>query len=351
MNFADYTGPGRPFRGSTAWAAAQIERLLEEEERRRRMAEAERSQHPAQQYAPGTPPQRIPSPSNARSMRANSRWMDADDAGTSVAATVPDDAADPTPPPDRGPMVINRAPRYRGELMPGLRGEPFLNNQEAAELAFSTIPVIGDAYGLYRDLEAFRDDPSSRTWGNYALTGASLLPFLPGGITKLVGKGDKTLNDVLEANPRTKIEDIPDDANGRLGTPRTRRVVIRVTDEFQRLFDRIEPNRFVPIAGGGRKERATQPVGYDGLEGRGLAQGAHFGDIVFLDTKTGKQYIIQIARVRADGQPLAEELDAAMRIARMPTRIPGPYREVESLRELPIHGEHTVFVVTPPADW
>lgn len=46
MTFADYTGPGRPFRGSTAWAAAQIERLLEEEERRRRTGRAD-----AQRYS------------------------------------------------------------------------------------------------------------------------------------------------------------------------------------------------------------------------------------------------------------------------------------------------------------
>ena len=352
MNFADYTGPGRPFRGSTAWAAAQIERLLEEEERRRRMGRADAQRHPARPSRWDTPGHRSPfSDFDTSSARAIPSWTRADDVGASVAAPALDDAADPNPQPDRGPTVINRAPRYRGELMPGLRSEPFLNNQETAELAFSTIPVIGDAYGLYRDLETFRDDPSSRTWGNYALTGASLLPFVPGGMTKIVRKGDKTLQDVLDANPRTEIEDIPADANGRLGTPVTRRIVIRVADEFQRRFDRIEPNRLVLIAGGGRKERATQPVGYDGFKGRGLAQGAHFGDIVFLDTKTGKQFIIQIARVRADGQPLAEELDAALRIARMPTRIPGPYREVESLRELPIQGEHTVFVVTPPADW
>jgi len=248
------------------------------------------------------------------------------------------------------PVGVSRGLQYRGEIVTIPRGDTLLTNEEAAELGFSMLPVVGDAYGLANDIETYIDDPESRTWTNFGLTAASMLPFVPGGMTKFVRKGGEKLEDILNANPRAKVEDIAVDATGRLGRPITRETVIRVANEFQRRFDGIEPERYKLIAGGGLKERAIQPTGYDGLPGRGLAQGANFGDIVFLDTKTGKQFIIQVARLDAQGRPIAEELDAALKIARTPTRIPNPYRNVEELMELPVRRQHTVIVVAPPSE-
>ena len=45
--------------------------------------------------------------------------------------------------------------------------------------ALSFAPGIGDAAGLIADAAMYASDPASRTMGNYALSAAGLLPFVP----------------------------------------------------------------------------------------------------------------------------------------------------------------------------
>lgn len=347
MLASDYATPGNPLPGSVDWGAARILRLLEEEERRRQMAWADGARHPARPQnssVPAAMPLPLPG-SDAWGAMEFERLLN-DGSGAVFPSLSSGDGPGTAP----GGAGIARA--WIGQPRAGIpEDELFLTPRDVVDLGISMIPVVGDAYGLYRDIEAYIDDPESRTWTNYGLTAAGMLPFVPGGMTKIIRKGGEKLEDILNANPRTKIDEIPADATGRLGKPITRETVIRVADAFQQRFDNIEPGRFKLIAGGGRQERAIQPPGYDGYEGKRLAAGAQFGDIMFLDTKTGRQFIIQVARVNADGRPIAEELDNALRIARMPTRIPRPYRKDEKLMGLDLHPQHTVIVVTPPSDW
>jgi hypothetical protein len=66
--------------------------------------------------------------------------------------------------------------------------------------AASFFPGIGDAAGLMGDASMYATDPSSRTPGNYALSAAGLLPFVPAaGVLKQINedlwRGGRTIND------------------------------------------------------------------------------------------------------------------------------------------------------------
>jgi hypothetical protein len=50
----------------------------------------------------------------------------------------------------------------------------------AGSIAMSPVPVVGDILGLAADARMYQTDPASRTMGNYGMTLAGLLPFIPG---------------------------------------------------------------------------------------------------------------------------------------------------------------------------
>tara|TARA_B100000925_G_scaffold227169_1_gene175689 strand:- start:2027 stop:3334 length:1308 start_codon:yes stop_codon:yes gene_type:complete len=50
---------------------------------------------------------------------------------------------------------------------------------EKAAIASTPVPLLGDALGLTADMEMYFTDPDSRNFFNIAMTGASLLPFVP----------------------------------------------------------------------------------------------------------------------------------------------------------------------------
>ena len=50
----------------------------------------------------------------------------------------------------------------------------------AGSLAFSPVPVVSDILGLAADARMYQTDPASRTMGNYGMTLAGVLPFVPG---------------------------------------------------------------------------------------------------------------------------------------------------------------------------
>jgi hypothetical protein len=49
----------------------------------------------------------------------------------------------------------------------------------AGSLALSPVPFVGDALGLGADYRMYQTKPEERTMGNYAMTLAGLLPFVP----------------------------------------------------------------------------------------------------------------------------------------------------------------------------
>lgn len=63
------------------------------------------------------------------------------------------------------------------------------NPLDAAALATSPLPVVGDVVGFAADAKALYDEPS---WGNAGWLAAGLLPFVPAGTVKrVVGEGKK----------------------------------------------------------------------------------------------------------------------------------------------------------------
>lgn len=64
------------------------------------------------------------------------------------------------------------------------------NPIDAAALASTPIPVIGDVAGLANDVRHYWSEPDSRTWQNYTMTALGLFPFVPPAmpITRAAGK-------------------------------------------------------------------------------------------------------------------------------------------------------------------
>jgi hypothetical protein len=67
-----------------------------------------------------------------------------------------------------------------GDIASGVGRWAQENPLDAGALAVSPVPVLGDLAGLANDLRHYATDPASRTWGNYALSAAGLLPLVPG---------------------------------------------------------------------------------------------------------------------------------------------------------------------------
>jgi predicted GNAT family acetyltransferase len=80
--------------------------------------------------------------------------------------------------------------------------------QQALDLGaglLGVVPGVGDAMGLAADLNRYKDDPSSRTWGNFGLTGLGLLPFVP-GMTGIAKGGKAPVKELLkQRHPNVRI--------------------------------------------------------------------------------------------------------------------------------------------------
>jgi hypothetical protein len=61
---------------------------------------------------------------------------------------------------------------------------------DAATLAASPIPVFGDVAGFANDMRHYWNEPEERTWQNFGMTAAGLLPFVPPALpmTRAVGR-------------------------------------------------------------------------------------------------------------------------------------------------------------------
>lgn len=83
--------------------------------------------------------------------------------------------------------LLTLGKKYLRDAMPGGVLNPEVTRQsvlDGAAIASSPVPVLGDLLGLGADVNRYATDPSSRTPGNYALSGLGLLPFVPamGGV-------------------------------------------------------------------------------------------------------------------------------------------------------------------------
>ena len=77
---------------------------------------------------------------------------------------------------DNAPVGAVGAP---GGLAPyqAKQGAAWTAEDQLAALSFA--PVFGDVAGLAADAAMYATDPSARTPGNYAMTAAGALPFVP----------------------------------------------------------------------------------------------------------------------------------------------------------------------------
>ena len=83
---------------------------------------------------------------------------------------------------------------------------------------FGMVPGVGDAMGLASDLNRYREDPGSRTMGNFGLTGLGLLPLIP-NMTNMVKKGYRIAHRPMkDAGGAARLHDLtksfPEDVYG-----------------------------------------------------------------------------------------------------------------------------------------
>jgi hypothetical protein len=81
------------------------------------------------------------------------------------------------------PSIWDAAKQYLRDASPGGALSPEVSRQgllDTAALSTAPVPLLGDALGLLADANRYATDPSSRTPGNFALSGLGLLPFVPG---------------------------------------------------------------------------------------------------------------------------------------------------------------------------
>ena len=81
------------------------------------------------------------------------------------------------------PSIWDAFKQYLGDAAPGGVLNPEVTRQgllDSAAIATTPVPLLGDVAGLLADANRYATDPSSRTPGNFALSGLGLLPFVPG---------------------------------------------------------------------------------------------------------------------------------------------------------------------------
>jgi hypothetical protein len=79
---------------------------------------------------------------------------------------------------------------------------------DAATLAASPIPVLGDVAGFANDMRHYWNEPEARNWRNYTFTAAGLLPFVPPAMPLLrsVGRAANVKQDAERAHEGATYE-------------------------------------------------------------------------------------------------------------------------------------------------
>jgi len=107
-----------------------------------------------------------------------------------------------------------KTPYQHQELRKGASTQEIL---DSLAMGSSVIPVIGDAMGIAADANMYKNDPESRTAGNFALSALGLLPFVPpvSGVIKQIKGITRTAKDSSDIfGPGTNIVRLTDDASG-----------------------------------------------------------------------------------------------------------------------------------------
>ncbi len=79
-------------------------------------------------------------------------------------------------------IIKKQGKQFFKDAMPGGLLNPEVTGQsvlDGAAIATSPVPILGDVLGLGADLNRYKNEPESRTAGNFALSGLGLLPFVP----------------------------------------------------------------------------------------------------------------------------------------------------------------------------
>jgi len=89
------------------------------------------------------------------------------------------------PTPDYSGLLDALHRQSQGQMQHAPQRPPSMNPMDAIALSTAAIPGVGDVTGLLADARRFAYEPESRTWGNAALSGLGLLPFVPSlGVVK-----------------------------------------------------------------------------------------------------------------------------------------------------------------------
>jgi hypothetical protein len=83
------------------------------------------------------------------------------------------------------PSLIDALRQYIRDASPGGALNPEMTpegTRDAAALATTPIPVVGDIAGLAADAHMYATQPEERNWTNYGLSAAGLLPFFPSAV-------------------------------------------------------------------------------------------------------------------------------------------------------------------------
>ena len=125
-------------------------------------------------------------------------------------------------------IFVRTARRQRGvspvDLGRGLLGWAKDNPFDAAAMAVSPVPILGDIAGLANDVRSYAADPETITPSNLGLTAAGMLPFVPSfaGMAKGIGRaaerarGSVDVEDYFGNNFRVLQNPSPQETKGFL---------------------------------------------------------------------------------------------------------------------------------------
>jgi hypothetical protein len=91
-----------------------------------------------------------------------------------------------------------RVPKTRGQTTADILG--------AASLPMSAVPIAGDITGLAADAAMYAAYPEERTMGNYAMSAAGVLPFVPGVAAVRAARGASPLEGTLDMSQAARMQ-------------------------------------------------------------------------------------------------------------------------------------------------
>ena len=134
------------------------------------------------------------------------------------------------------PVYVNPLKKYARGAGEWVKKNPL----DAAALAFSPVPVLGDIAGAANDIRHFATEPESRTWGNAGLSLLGLAPGVP-PVMGMVKKSKDPIGDpelikrlMSKDEPKLAVDNTRTSANANL-SPDDQRLVDKARK--MRVFD------------------------------------------------------------------------------------------------------------------